>query len=113
MKWRKRVTVNDRPMGPRELRSTVFLIEEEALWAAFRKHTLRPLDDCLYTLQASLPHLARPSLHRLFQRHDILSAHLAAFVDANRTTCGAVGEKMRDITQRGGISKAQAGPHPG
>ncbi len=38
---------------------------------AFRKHTLLPLDDCLYVLQASLPHLTRSSLHRCLQRHDI------------------------------------------
>ncbi len=24
---------------------------------AFRRHTLLPLDDCLYTLQATIPHL--------------------------------------------------------
>jgi len=28
-----------------------------------------PLDDCLYTLQATIPHLSRSALHRLFQRH--------------------------------------------
>ncbi len=38
---------------------------------AFRKHTLLPLDDCLYALQASIPHLTRSSLHRCLQRHDI------------------------------------------
>ncbi|MEQ9615880.1 MAG: DDE-type integrase/transposase/recombinase, partial [Algiphilus sp.] len=38
---------------------------------AFRRHTLLPLDDCLYALQASLPHLTRSSLHRCFQRHGI------------------------------------------
>ena len=38
---------------------------------AFRKHTLLPLDDCLYTLQASIPHLTRSSLHRCLQRHGI------------------------------------------
>ncbi len=38
---------------------------------AFRRHTLLPLDDCLYSLQATIPHLTRSSLHRLFQRHDI------------------------------------------
>src|SRR3954469_5647799 len=32
---------------------------------------LLPLDDCLYALQATIPHLTRSSLHRLFQRHDI------------------------------------------
>ena len=32
---------------------------------AFRKHTLLPLDDCLYGLQATIPHLTRSSLHRV------------------------------------------------
>lgn len=71
MKWRRRQSVEDMPMGPRDARSTVLSVEEEALCIAFRKHTLLPLDDCLYALQASIPHLTRSSLHRLFQRHDI------------------------------------------
>jgi len=32
---------------------------------------LLPLDDCLYALQASIPHLTRSSLHRCLQRHGI------------------------------------------
>lgn len=38
---------------------------------AFRKHTLLPLDDCLYALQPTIQHLTRSSLHRCLQRHDI------------------------------------------
>ena len=38
---------------------------------AFRKHTLLPLDDCLYALQATIPHLTRSSLHRCYQRHGV------------------------------------------
>ena len=38
---------------------------------AFRRHTLLPLDDCLYALQATIPHLTRSSLHRGLQRHGI------------------------------------------
>lgn len=38
---------------------------------AFRCHTLMPLDDCLYALQPSIPHLTRSALHRCLQRHDI------------------------------------------
>ncbi len=38
---------------------------------AFRRHTLLPLDDYLYALQPSIPHLTRSSLHRRLQRHDI------------------------------------------
>ncbi len=48
-------------MGPRNVRSSVLTAEQEALIVAFRKHTLLPLDDCLYTLQATIPHLTRSS----------------------------------------------------
>lgn len=71
MKWKKRTFVHDAPMGPKAVHSTVLSAKEEALAVEFRKHTLLPLDDCLYALQASIPHLTRSSLHRLFQRHDI------------------------------------------
>ena len=46
-------------------------IEEEAVIVAFRRHTLLPLDDCLYALQPTIPHLTRSSLHRCLQRHGI------------------------------------------
>jgi transposase InsO family protein len=70
-KWRKRTSLEDRPMGPATPRSTVLSADEETLIIAFRRHTLLPLDDCLYALQATIPHLTRSSLHRLFQRHGI------------------------------------------
>ena len=70
-KWRRRDTVEDSPMGPKAPCSTVLSALEEAACVAFRRHTLLPLDDCLYALQASIPHLTRSSLHRLFQRHGI------------------------------------------
>ncbi len=69
-KWRKRSSVADAPMGP-EPRSTVLTTEQEAVIVAFRKHTLLPLDDCLYALQATIPQLTRSALHRCFQRHGI------------------------------------------
>ncbi len=70
-KWRKRQTVEDRRTGPKEPRSTVLSKEEEAVVVAFRRHTLLPLDDCLYALQPTIPHLTRSSLHRCLQRHGI------------------------------------------
>jgi transposase InsO family protein len=70
-KWRRRRSACDARMGPKEPASTVLSKEEEALIVAFRKHTLLPLDDCLYALQATVPHLTRSSLHRCFQRHGI------------------------------------------
>src|SRR4051794_22115603 len=42
-----------------------------AIVVAFRRHTLLSLDDCLYALQPTIPHLTRSSLHRCLQRHGI------------------------------------------
>jgi transposase InsO family protein len=70
-KWKKRPFVHDAAMGPKQARSTVLTAEQEAIAVAFRKHTLLPLDDCLYALQATIPQLTRSSLHRLYQRHGI------------------------------------------
>jgi transposase InsO family protein len=70
-KWRRRSSVADRPTGPKEPRSTVLSIEDEAIIVTFRRHTRLPLDDCLYALQATIPHLTRSSLHRCLQRHGI------------------------------------------
>ncbi|TGQ26792.1 IS481 family transposase, partial [Mesorhizobium sp. M4B.F.Ca.ET.214.01.1.1] len=70
-KWKKRTSVADLPTGPQEPRSTILSLEEEAIVVTFRKHTLLPLDDCLYALQPTIPHLTRSSLHRCLQRHGI------------------------------------------
>ena len=63
-KWKRRTTIADAPMGPKEPSSTVLSKQEEAVAVAFRRHTLLPLDDCLYALQATIPNLTRSSLHR-------------------------------------------------
>jgi hypothetical protein len=70
-KWKKRSSVADLPTCPREPKSTVLSIGEEAIIVAFRRHTLLPLDDCLYALQAAIPSLTRSPLHRCLQRHGI------------------------------------------
>ena len=70
-KWRRRQTTTGARMGTKEVRSTVLTPEEEAIVVAFRRHTLLPLDDCLYALQPTIPHLRRSSLHRCLQRHGI------------------------------------------
>jgi transposase InsO family protein len=77
-KWRRRPSVEDAPMGPTERRSTTLSREQEAIVVAFRKHTLLPLDDCLYALQATIPQLTRSALHRCFQRHGINRLPLSA-----------------------------------
>jgi hypothetical protein len=70
-KWRQRQSVQDSPMGPKQAQSTILTPEEEAAIVAFRRYTLLSLDDCLYSLQSSIPHLTRSSLHRCLQRHGI------------------------------------------
>jgi transposase InsO family protein len=70
-KWKRRSSVIDLPTGPKHPKSTVLTTEEEAMVIAFRRHTLLPLDDCLYALQPTIPHLTRSSLHRCLQRHGV------------------------------------------
>ena len=70
-KWRKRETPEDRKTGPAVPGSPVLITDEEAMVVAFRRYTLLPLDDCLYALQSTIPHLTRSSLHRCLQRHGI------------------------------------------
>jgi hypothetical protein len=62
-------------------------IEQEAVIVAFRKHTLLPLDDCLYALQATIQQLTRSSLHRCLERHGIVDIPSIAsvFVIASAT----------------------------
>jgi IS30 family transposase len=70
-KWKKRNSVADVPTGPKDAKSTVLSVTEEAIIVTFRKYTLLPLDDCLYALQPTIPHLTRSSLHRCLQRDGI------------------------------------------
>ena len=54
-KWKRRESTADRRTGPTIPRSTVLSVEQDAIIVAFRKHTLLPLDDCLYALQSTIP----------------------------------------------------------
>jgi transposase InsO family protein len=70
-KWKKRNNTDDLPTGPKTAQHRKLTAEEEDIIVRFREHTLLPLDDCLYALQARIPHLSRSSLHRCLQRHGI------------------------------------------
>ena len=70
-KWKKRSSTADQKTGPTTPKSTVLSVDDEAVIVAFRRHTLLPLDDCLYALQPTIPHLTRSALHRCLQRHGI------------------------------------------
>ena len=68
LKWRKRQSVEDLPMGPRERRSTVLSPMEEAAIVALRVQARLPLDDVFVTLKDVTPQLTLSSLHRCLQR---------------------------------------------
>ncbi len=61
--------VADLPIGPKKPKSAVLSAEEGAIVVAFRRHTLLPLDDCLYAQRATIPTLTRSSQHRCPRRH--------------------------------------------
>lgn len=69
IKWRKREDTKDLPMGPKKIKSTVLSEAKEEAIVAFRKMTELPLDDVLYSLQETIPHLSRSILHRCLKRH--------------------------------------------
>jgi hypothetical protein len=98
-KWRGRTTTTDAPMGPKQPRSTVLSFEDEAVIVAFRRHTLLPLDDCLYALQPTLPHLTRSSLHRCLQRHGIARLPEAAKPKRSRFKVYPIGFFHIDIAE--------------
>lgn len=70
-KWKGRASSADLPRGPKPGQHGSLSAEEEGIIVRFREHTLLPLDDCLYALQARIPHLSRSSLHRCLKRHGI------------------------------------------
>lgn len=70
-KWQQRATVDDLKAGPKTRHSTTLCEAEETMVEAFRRHTLLPLDDCLYALRPSIPNLTRSALHRRLRRHGI------------------------------------------
>ncbi len=49
-------------MGPKQRYSNVLTNDEERVVVEFRRRTLLPLDDCLYALQATTPHLSKSNL---------------------------------------------------
>lgn len=70
-KWKARKDNRDRPRGRRPGETRKLTAEEESIVVQFREHTLLPLDDCLYALQAQIPNLSRSTLYRCLQRHGL------------------------------------------
>ena len=70
MKWRHRRHTNDLQAGNGRSGTTILTPPEQEMCLAFRKATLLPLDDCLYALQLSLPHLTRATASSLPSSRD-------------------------------------------
>jgi len=47
-KWKRRTSAADLPTGPKQAKSTVLSVEDEAIVIAFRRHTLLPLAIRIY-----------------------------------------------------------------
>ena len=63
--------MEDLKTGPKQPHSTMLSLEQQAVIVAFGRHTLLPLDDCLYELQAAILELGRSSLRRCPERRGI------------------------------------------
>jgi transposase-like protein len=87
-RWRRRESTMARAPGRRPTGSSVLSSEEQSIVVAFRQTTLLALDDCLYALKPTLPHLRRSTLHRCLQRHGLSRLKASAFLPGFRTTRG-------------------------
>jgi len=83
IKWRKRSSVQDAPMGSKTLR-TVLTPEDEMLICQFRKSTWLALDDCYQALKPSIAKLSRSNLHRCLRRHGL---HIKPVRPAEEASC--------------------------
>jgi hypothetical protein len=68
-KWTNRTPGQEAPLGPQPPRSTTLTLAPEARVGACRQPPLRPLDDGLAALPATLPHRTRAALPRGLTRH--------------------------------------------
>lgn len=107
-KWKHRGDSCDRPRGPKPGRRCTLTAEEEGIIVHFRKHTLLPLDDCLYALQAQIPHLSRSTLHRCLQRNGVNRLVVAPSTDtAIAQDLSVLGDLQIDSAQ----VRSNDGPH--
>lgn len=70
-KWRNRATVEDSPMGTKQVMSTVLSPLEEEFIVKFRVTSRLSLDDIFIALKDEMPHLTRSNLHRCLRRHGV------------------------------------------
>ena len=93
-KWKKPTHVDDAFMGPKQPHSTLLTPEQEAACIAFRKHTLLPLDDCLYALQGLTPYefiiqcwQSQPERFKLNPSHHIVELNIRLLLCRTAFSC--------------------------
>ena len=69
---------------------------------AFRRHRLLPLDDCLYALQLSLPHLNRSSIHCCLQQHGrrLLVVGATAFMRCAKDKTTPIAARVQKLLEK-------------
>jgi hypothetical protein len=70
-KWKAREFVSDERMGPKNPRSTLLTLEDEAIILAYRWRTRLALDDAHLRLKRLMPNLSRSMLYRCLKRRGL------------------------------------------
>jgi transposase-like protein len=98
VRWRNRP---DTGLAAPKSRRRALTPAEEGQVIAARKFMLLPLDDCLYMLRKTIPHLSRATLHRCLQRYGVsrLSESRRRVNWAAGSKAGMVGTFVIDANQ--------------
>jgi len=70
-KWKAREFISDERMGPKNPRSTLLTLEDEAIILAYRWRTRLALDDAHFRLRRLMPKLSRSTLYRCLKRRGL------------------------------------------
>jgi hypothetical protein len=70
-KWKARESISDDQMGPKNPRSSLLTVHDEAIILAYRWRTRLALDDAHLRLKRLMPELSRSALHRCLKRHGL------------------------------------------
>jgi len=70
-KWKARDTPFDARMGPKNPRSSVLTLNDEAIILAYRWRTRLSLNESLVRLRCLMPQLSRSALYRCLKRHGL------------------------------------------
>jgi hypothetical protein len=70
-KWKAREFISDERMGPKNPRSMLLTLEDEAIILAYRWRTRLALDDAHLRLKRLMPNLSRSTLYRCLKRRGL------------------------------------------